>query len=207
MAMVDSGALLGLIGAAGGALIGGAAGVFGPLLLKRRERRELEADRVAERLALENERKWQLADDKLRYLTITRVRTRLWFDFLVQTVSRASAGEQIDIQAFHAERNRLAEDATDICYELARLRMTDHSGDPNGVLQALRNASEMIYRALMVSEGASASAPSVVEIAVALDEVVTARSWFRLAIDQLVQEQYPPDPPAATAHPLPPSTS
>jgi hypothetical protein len=58
----------------------------------------------------------------------------------------------------------------------------------------------------MVSEGASVSAPSMVEIAVALDEVATARSWFRLAIDRLVQEQYPPDPPAATAHPLPPST-
>lgn len=90
----------------------------------------------------------------------------------------------MDIQAFHAERNRLAEDAPDVCYELARLHMTDRSGDPNGVLQALRNASEMIYRALTVSEGANASAPSVVEIAVVPDEVATARSWFRLAIDR-----------------------
>ncbi|MBC3844635.1 hypothetical protein GXW82_44005 [Streptacidiphilus sp. 4-A2] len=203
MAMADSGALMGLIGAIGGALIGGAAGVYGPLLLRRREARELEAERAAERLASAVERAQEEASARIVSLSAARVTTRLWFDFLVQTVNRASAGEQIDILAFHAEQRRLAEEATGFCYDIARLRMADRwHGDPNDILRSLRNASDVIYHALMTGERTGAWAPSVTEIAVVLDEVATARSWFRLAVERLVQE-YPQTSPAF--HPLPPS--
>ncbi|MFF0132023.1 hypothetical protein ACFYTG_41020 [Streptomyces mirabilis] len=190
--MADSGAVMGLIGAIGGALVGGAAGVYGPLLLKARERRQVEADRATERLALQEDRARELADEKLLTLSVARVRTRLWYDFLVQTVTRVSTGEPVDIQTFHTEGSRLAGEAMDICYGLARLRMAGaDGGDPNGVLRALRNASEVVYTALRNEELTDAPTPAAVRDA--LDTAASARSWFRLTIDRLVEEQYRPN--------------
>ncbi len=78
----------------------------------------------------------------------------------------------------------------DICYGLARLRMAP-GGDPNGVLRALRNASEVIYTALKSNE--FTNAPVSPAVRDALEAAASAQSWFRLTIDRLVEEQYRSD--------------
>lgn len=185
MGMTDSGAVIGLIGAVGGAVVGGAAGVYGPLLLKRQERRDLEADRTLESLIADRDMAAEVRVERLAILTVARVKTRLWYDFLSQTANRASAGEPLDTQAFTAEQDRLSEEAMGACYALSAIRVSA-GRDSHGVLKSLRHASEVIYEALRRGEFHGAPMPS--SVVDALEAVASARSWFRLTADRLVEE-------------------
>ena len=79
-------AVIGLIGVVGGAVVGGAAAIYGPLLLRQKERRDARRQHEGDRVAM-------LDDQRLVALTVARVRTRNWYDFLLQTVSEALAGD------------------------------------------------------------------------------------------------------------------
>uniref|UniRef100_UPI001C0CD12F hypothetical protein n=1 Tax=Streptomyces sp. JHA26 TaxID=1917143 RepID=UPI001C0CD12F len=159
----------------GGALVGGVAAVYGPLLLKRRERRHAEVDA-----------KRQQTDDATAALIEARAKTRLWLDYLVSTVAQAAAGAPVDRDAFTAKLERLGEDAVNSCYRLEFFKDIDGLTSYHlyySVGQSMRASTFAIETALASNAFAEGRVPNEV-----LDALMTAeqtRTWFRLVSAQL----------------------
>ncbi|MGW3725364.1 hypothetical protein [Streptomyces sp. NPDC000851] len=173
--MADNGALIGLAGVLGGALIGGVAGVYGPLLLKRKERHHIEADV-----------KRQQSGDATMALIEARAKTRLWLDYLISTVAQATAGASVDRDAFAAKLERLGEDAVTSCYRLEFFReeivgLTSYHLYYS-VAESMRASALAIEKALASNAFAGGRVPN--EVLNALMKAERNRTWFRLVSAQ-----------------------
>ncbi|MCF3105735.1 hypothetical protein IPZ58_29710 [Streptomyces roseoverticillatus] len=169
--MADS-ALTGLVGALGGALIGGGAAILGPLLLKRKERHQAVADNKQEQ-----------ADDAMKALIDARMKTRLWLDYLVSTVAQAAAGVPIDRDAFEARAEKLGKDAVRACYRLEYFDEEIVSVRSYHlyyqVIGAMRNSAVVIKMSLATGAIAEGHVPN--EVMDVLTQAEQTRTWFRLA--------------------------
>ncbi|MFB7998836.1 hypothetical protein ACFC4G_39170 [Streptomyces sp. NPDC056002] len=170
--MLDSGALMGLIGALSGAAIGAIGAVYGPLVLKKKERHWQE-------LARDDD----LYTARITSLTYGRLRTRQWFDYLNLTVTLSTVGEQVDVKEFAETCHKHRSESHDAIYDPVLLRVAARPMRHSVV--ALQNASDMIAQAVWRSDFAGGQVPS--EVTEALEAAATARSWFRTAIERVVE--------------------
>ncbi|MFF3215747.1 hypothetical protein ACFYYB_34610 [Streptomyces sp. NPDC002886] len=169
--MPDGSALMGLIGAASGAVVGATAAVYGPLVLKKKERHWQE-------LAREDD----LYTTRVTALTLGRLKTRRWFDYLNLTVALAVAGEHVDVKEFVATCHNHRSESFDSIYAPVLLHVAGRR--MHGSVDALQHASNVITRAVLGRDFDGGQVPT--EVADVLETADIARTWFREAIERLV---------------------
>ncbi|MFE4492445.1 hypothetical protein ACFRKD_08285 [Streptomyces niveus] len=182
--MADSSALIGLIGALGGAVTTAIAGVYGPSLLKRKERGQQELDG-----------RRQVTDAAISALVDARLATRRWQDYLERVAARASAGNGVDLEDFTQESERLGDEAMRTCFTLSshgirRVTTQDH----RWVLGSLRRASTVIHNAL--TSNAFVIGPWPDDVRAALDNAERNRVYFRALLNHVIEERFGSDRPA-----------
>ncbi|MFG2440869.1 hypothetical protein [Streptomyces sp. NPDC048508] len=176
--MADSSALIALIGALGGAATTAIAGVYGPALLKRKDRRQQELDGMR-----------QVTDAAIGALVDARLATRRWQDYLEQVAERASNGNGVTLQDFVRESERLGDEAMRTCFALSShgiRRVTTR--DQRWVLGSLRAASTAIHDALVSNAFVIGPWPDAVRTA--LDDAERGRVFFRALLDRMIEERF-----------------
>lgn len=169
--MPDGSALMGLIGAASGAVVGATAAVYGPLVLKKKERQWQE-------LAREDE----LYTTQVTALTLGRLKTRRWFDYLNLTVAMAVAGEQVDIKEFVETCHDHRSESFDSIYAPVLQHVGGRSMHYS--VTALQRASDTI--AVIAGSRGFDGGQVPTSVTEALEAADIARTWFRTTIERLV---------------------
>ncbi|WP_433152573.1 hypothetical protein ACQPZ8_18045 [Actinomadura nitritigenes] len=147
--MADAGALYGLVGGLGAAAVGGAATIFGPLLLHRRQARQQRALQAFQdqQEMIEEQRKTNA--EFASHAHSARMASREWLETLRRIAYDLRARRRLDIEKTDAELLPLAKKATEHWYLLATA-----SGIPRGSPPGLLGQGDYL-RAIFPLDGPS----------------------------------------------------